>query len=467
MPSPLKEVLTLLLPPILTASCFLIHPRCFGEGESDPDLRLQLLRAKGEAVENAEAWHSVAELSRRILFDAPRDAGIWEELARAQLKVGDTERCERTLVSWEESAPPLPAAASDIEGDIAFARDDYASATKAWTLYLQSKPDATATLSKLAWAYEIRGDWKDAISTLQKKIATGDSAGSRVWLARCFLRIRAWDDAYAQMDAANKLDASDEAVKAWLPRFELLSRHLPAIKALPTPSGSASVKMLLDRALLFAEANQNDLSLEDDAKALHLAPASRRALLQKGYAIIAMGRPDEAAALNMNVIASVDVATRERLLREIGDIDKKIASKPESADLVDRAWRCNELLQYALALDDTRDARKRAPAGAPTARLLLEEGFALEKMGHGGDAMKIYSDATVTDPKNATAWRYRGEAELRRANYGPAIDFLSRSLAIREAAPVLLERAKCYRATGRRAEAKWDFNRYQDLLPKR
>lgn len=447
---------------MLAAACIVVFSlNC--RGQENDGLRQQLKDATREAGENPEAWHSVAEISRRILLAAPQDEEAWESMARAQLKVGDLERCKGTLASWAQIASPLPAVADDIAGDLAFAQNDSGLTVKEWILYLQSELEPL-TLEKLAWAYELQGNWLAAIATLEKRIQIGDTAGPRVWLARCCLRLRKWDDAYAQMDAANKLDASDGAVKAWLPRFELLKKYLPAIKGATIPNGAAGVNKLLDRALLFAEAGQLDLALEDDARALKLAPASRRALLQNGYALISMNRRDEAAALNMNTQAGLDAAARDSLLLQIGDIDLRLASKRNAVALVDRAWRCNELLQFALALDDAREARKLAPTTPPPARLLLEEGFALEKIGHGGDAMKIYSEATLSDPKNATAWRYRGEAELRRANYPPAIDFLSRSLAIREAAPVLLERAKCYRATGRRVEAKWDFDRYQDLL---
>jgi len=431
------------------------------------DLRRQLAAAGKDTSQPGFSWYAVAELSRRILLLDPRNPEIWEKMARAQFEVGDVDRCERTLASWEESLSAHPPVLDALYGDIAFARGDHPKALQFWSTYLAAKPGDAATLEKVAWSQESDGRWNEAIQALTERIAADETPGALVWRARCYLRQRNWDAAFADIKAAGELDPSDDSVKAWLPRFELLRTFLPDIKNMAVPPGTAGANKLLDRALLFGHADQDDLALEDDETALKDAPDSRRALLQKCAALLALNRREDAAKLNLNILVPKR-SFAEKALREIGNLDAKIEKEPKEPNglLVERAVKCNEIDQFTLALQDTATVEGSGVRDALFARALTEEGYALEKLGRKEKGMKRLIEATELDPKNALAWRFRGELEMLRANYPVAVDFFSKSLAIEEVAAVFAERAKCYRATGKSLEANWDIERFKDLQEK-
>jgi hypothetical protein len=92
------------------------------------------------------------------------------------------------------------------------------------------------------------------------------------------------------MAKANKMDASDSAVKEWLPQFERLQTFLPRIKTLDaqiakSPNDPAAAGLLLDRARLFTLAGRPLLALDDAERALKLQPASMRARIQTAEAL--------------------------------------------------------------------------------------------------------------------------------------------------------------------------------------
>ena len=193
-------------------------------------------------------------------------------------------------------------------------------------------------------------------------------------------------------------------------------------------------------------------------------PDSRRALLQRCALLLELHRRDEAARLDLN-IQDPKHNFDPKKLRDIGDLDARIDANPKDVNglLFDRAVKCNEIDQYTLSLLDLA-VIKRSGSGDPNySKALAEEGYALQKLGQSEKAMADFTEATTLDPKNALGWRFRGEAEMLRADYPQAIDFLSKSLALEELAPVLLERARCYRSSGHTDEAAWDVNRYHDL----
>jgi len=410
------------------------------------------------------SWYAVADLCRLILHLAPNSPDVWEKMARAQFEVGDVDACERTLISWEESLAAHPPVMDALAGDIAFARGDHPKALRRWNAFLAAKPDDAGTLDRIAWSEESDGLWDDAIATLTKRIEAKKTPGALVWRARLHLRRRNWDAGWKDIQAANAMDPADESVKAWLPRFELVEKYLPEINALDVPPGTRGANKLLDRASFFAKADQNDLALEDDEAAMKAAPDSRRALLQKCATLLALNREDDAAKLNLNILEPKRNFA-EGVLIQIGELDAKIEGSPKdlNAALLARAIKCNEVDQYTLSLLDVAAIRKSGSGDPSYAKALTEEAYALQKAGLAEKAMKDLAEATTLDPSNALAWRFRGEAEMLRANYPAAIDFLSRSLVLQEVAPVLLERARCQRATGHVEEANWDIERYRRL----
>ncbi len=443
-----------------------------GQGPGVEELRKQLSAAVDATHHDSSAWWAVAELSRRILLLDPKDAAIWEKMARAQFEVGDNDRCEQTLVSWEESLSAHAPVIDALRGDIAFARNDHPKALDFWGAYLSSEPGAEATgvtLQKIAWSKESDGDLEGAIKLLTQRIGLGPTPGALVWRARCYLLRRNWEAASADVDAANTLAPSSDEVKEWLPRVELVQKYLPDIQGLAISPGAEGANALLDRALLFDEADQHSLALEDDEAALRDAPDSRRALLQKCKELLDLRRRDDAAKLLLNIVALEKKRhSRAKEFRAIGDLDAQLEKKPKDPNplLVQRAVLCNEIDQFTLALQDTATVEKSGAKDASYAKALTEDGYALAKLDLREKGLKKLAEATLVDPKNSLAWRFRGEAEMLRANYPAAIDFLSRSLALEEAVPVLAERARCYRASDHTTEAEWDVERIRHLQQK-
>jgi tetratricopeptide (TPR) repeat protein len=429
--------------------------RIFAAGGDAKDLRAQLT-----AADDKHDTPAVAEISRRILQIEPQDQAVRETRVRALLKIGDLEHVKQALDEWEQQAKPPDAATIDLRGDLAFEEKKYDDALRCWSSYLDAKPDAVDTFKKIAWLHESRNEWSDAAAALTKWISSGDAADKRVWRARCNLQMRKWDEAFADIKKANAVDSSDADVKQWLPQFETLEKSLPQIKALDAKiSAGPKWPLLLDRALLFYDAERYDLALQDAEQAGRFGDEqSRSILLIRGGALIALGRSDEAAKLKI-VVKKNDLP--DDTLQKIRKLDAQILDKgPAAAPLTDRARLCNDLEQYALALEDAQSAAQRDPHFA---NAFVEAGFALMKLERRKEAREKFTLATELDPKNFVAWRSLGEIEMDRANYADAIAFFTRSLKLHESPKVLEKRATCYRNSGHNKEADADFLRFQKL----
>jgi len=433
--------------------------RLHAAGDDLKDLRAQLAEAeKGETPDNP----AIVELSRRILQVDPHDQELWEKLAHAWLDIGDLKQCEQALDQWEKQKPGAPEAVQ-LRGQVDFARQNYNNALRHWSAYLALKPDETETYELIAWVYELRKQWDKADDILTKLIAVEDSAGSRVWRARCRLQMRKWDAAIADIQKANSLAANDETVKEWLPQFELLQKSLPKIRALDRKlaDGKPQPAILLDRALLLRDAERYDLALQDSSAALDLAPQWRRAILQTGRDLNQVKRDEEAAKLRV-IVKHLDFS--DDALLKIGALDAKIDAKPKDAGLLtDRARECSDIEQYALALQDADAAFALDPRSAAA---LVESGYATMELDRPHEARKKFIHATELDAKNAIAWRSLGELDMDLADYPAAIENFSRSLKLHESPLVLQKREKCYRYSSHDKEADQDLQRWQKLTAK-
>ena len=418
-------------------------------GDARKDLQEQLAVAeRRDPPDNAAA----AEITRRILEIDPHDQSIREKRVRALYNLGDLKRCGEELDAWNHEDKQISIAATDLEGDLADAEGKYDQALQSWNAYVLLQPRATKTCEKIAWLYERENHWDKADGTLTKLIAVKDSAATRVWRARCRMEMRHWDDAVADINKANQLDAGDPDVKQWLPQFETLEASLSKIKAFDGRiARHPEAVPLLDRGLLFHDAGRDDLALQDADAAVAIAPGSRRAILQKAQALIALGRGDDAAKLRVIVANDFD----EKPLQAIGVLDAKIAAKPRDAGLLTlRARACSDIDQYGLALEDARQAAQLDPKSADA---LVEVGFAEMKLDDLHKAAKDFTHATELDPKNAVAWRSLGEMAMDRADYPAAIDNFTRSLKLHPSPLVFQKRGECYRNSGHKKEADEDL----------
>jgi tetratricopeptide (TPR) repeat protein len=428
------------------------------------------LRAQLSKAEETDDKAAIIELSRRIVAVVPNDSHAWENIVQGQFEIEDYDRVAETLEAWQKAVKRPPAAIEHFRGDLAVKRKDYANAERHWLAFLARKPspgDAAAVYDKLANLCADQSRWADCASSDAKAIAAKDSASRRVAHACVLLRLRQWDAAYSEIAKANKLDSTDVEVKKWLPQFERLQGFLPQIRALDaqiakSPNGSA---LLLDRARLFTLAERPLLALDDCERAMKSQPASMRARIQTAEALFDVGRPDDAAKLQVssNLARDKDKHVSDQALRELSNEDTQIAQNSGSADpLVARAKTLRDLRQIPLAL---ADARAALAIDDKLAAAHFEAAHDLDALDQSKEALIHAVQATELNPNDGAAWQYRGVLEAKRADFPAAIESQTRSLKISESLEALRAREDCERRIGKIDNANADLKRIRELEP--
>ena len=429
-------------------------------GADLPNWRQQL-KAAEEASDNS----AIVELSRRIVGADPSDSQTWETLATKLLELDDQDRCAATLDAWQAQVHPRPKKIDDLRGDLALARKDNKSAEHYWRLYIAADPEATGTLENLAKLSESTERWSEAVDWRTRALVQNRTAAGLIARANDYLQLRAWDRAFADLNKANAIDASDAAVKEALPRFELLEKFLPQIKALDAEIAKSSTAPLLwlDRARLLSLSNCPSLALKDAIKAMNLDRAMMRPRIQAGEALQDLGRVEEAAHLGVsyNLIRGMNNHLPDEVLQALGAADHLVLKNPGQAEpLVTRAKVLRKINQYHLALADAELAIQLDPGSAAAH---FQAAHAQDSLGHPREALAQAERATLLDPGDPVSWYYRGLLEAQRANFAAAIQCQSRSLAIRESSVALLEREKCERRIGQIADADLDAESRKQL----
>ena len=430
------------------------------------------LRTQLQAAEDASDKPAIIELSRRILAIIPNDSNVWDTLAQTELETEDLDRLEQTLDAWQKAVRHPPAAIEDFRGDLSIRRKDYQNAERHWLAFLASKPapaDAAAEYDNLANLCATQQRWEDHAGYRAKAIAAQDSAPRRVARAIAFLRLHKWDAAYADMAKANKMDATDQEVKQWLPQFERLQAFLPQIKALDAQIAKSpnDVGLLLERARIFTLAGRPLLALDDAQRALTLQPASMRARVQTAEASLDVDQVDDAAKLEVgrDLRRGEDKHVSEQTLRELGALDTRLlANSKDSEALTARSKILRELRQFTLAL---ADARAALAINDKSAAAHFEAAQDLNGLGHEKEALDQARIATDLDPRDSAKWFFQGVLERQRANFAAAIESQTRSLEINESLVALNEREQCERRVGKINEADADLRRIRELAPER
>src|SRR5437773_6508347 len=325
---------------------------------------LQQLRDQLKKARDAEDKPAIIELSRRIVGIAPNDSGTWDTLAQTQLESDDLDGLERTLDQWQKAVRRPPAAIEDFRAGLCFKRKDYQCAEQHWLAFIATKPpraDVATDYDNLAELCAEQARWADHAAYRTKAVAAQDTAARRVSRACAFLRLHKWDAAYADMAKANKTDATDPQVKEWLPQFERLQQFLPQIKSLDTQITKSpnDVGLLLDRARLFTLAGRPLLALDDAERAFKLEPASTRARIQTGEALLETNREDDAAKLEVgkNLERQEDKHVSDEALDILGKLDTRLQANPKDAEaLVARAKILGQLRQFMLSLAEANAA---------------------------------------------------------------------------------------------------------------
>jgi len=431
---------------------------------------LQQLRVQLKTAQEADDKPAIIELSQRIVAIAPNDSNTWETLAQTQLDNEDLDGLERTLDAWQKSFRRSPPAIDDFRASLCFERKDYQCAEQHWLAFIATKPsaaDVATDYDNLAELCAAQARWADHAAYRTKAIAAQDTAARHVSRACAFLRLHKWDAAYADMAKANKMDATDPQVKEWLPQFERLQQFLPRIKALDTQIAKSpnDVGLLLARARLFTLAGRPLLALDDAERAFKLEPASMRARIQTGEALLEVDRADDAAKLDISedLIRGKDRPVTDNVLRGLEQVDSRLQQNPKDvAALVARAKILGQLRQFTLSL---ADANAALLIDGKSAAAHFEAARDLDALDREKEALSHARIATELDPNDSTKWFLRGVLERQRADCTEAIASQTRSIEINESRIALSEREQCERRVGKTTEADADLRRIQELAP--
>ena len=423
-------------------------------------------------AEEAGDKGAIIELSRRIVAIAPNDSEAWETLLRTQFEAEDFDGAAKSLDAWQKNVKRPPAAIEDFRGDVFAQRKDYQNAERHWLAFLAKKTsaaDAASVYDKLADLCADQARWNDNAAYRNKAIAAEDTAARRVFRACALLRLYEWDAAYADMAKANKGDSSDEQVKEWLPQFERLQNFLPGIKALDARIAKSpnDAGLLLARARLFTLAGRPLLALDDCEHAMNVEPASMRARIQTGEALLDVKRDEDAAKLQVSqrLARTADQHVSEKALQELGDEDASIRQSPgKSEPLAARAKTLRELRQFALAL---ADARAALAINDKSAAAHFEAAHDLDALDNSKEALIHAVKATELNPNDGAAWYYRGVLEAERADFPAAIESQTHSLKLGETLEALRERENCERRIGQIDKADADLKRIRELEPRK
>jgi tetratricopeptide (TPR) repeat protein len=431
---------------------------------------LQQLRVQLKTAQEADDKPAIIELSQRIVAIAPNDSNTWETLAQTQLDNEDLDGLERTLDAWQKSFRRAHPAIDDFRASLCFARKDYQCAEQHWLAFIATKPsaaDVATDYDNLAELCAAQARWADHAAYRTKAIAAQDTVARRVSRACAFLRLHKWDAAYADMAKANKMDATDPQVKDWLPQFERLQQFLSRIKPLDMQIAKSpnDVGLLLDRARLFTLAGRPLLALDDTDRAFKLEPASMRARIQTGEALLEVDRAGDAAKLDISgdLIRGKDRPVTDNVLRGLGQVDSRLQQNPKDvAALVARAKILGQLRQFTLSL---ADANAALLIDGKSAAAHFEAARDLDALDREKEALSHARIATQLDPNDSTKWFLRGVLERQRADCTEAIASQTRSIEINESRIALSEREQCERRVGKTTEADADLRRIQELAP--
>ena len=401
-------------------------------------------------------------LARRVLEFAPNDNGAWARLAQAQFGAGDLPGLRQTLTDWPRAVRKTAAKYDEYRGDLALAEGRRADALAAWTKAVAKRDRRARVYLKIARLEQAEARWAEAALAWTRGMKGNETAAALVQRAICYRHLHSWEAALADLHRAEALAPGNPLVGQQSALFARLGKFLAEVRdldqllaALPNDAES-----LGDRALLFLRAGDAELALDDAARATQLAPTAVRPQLLRVLAERALGRRAQSGR------SPVENSLRlERLSPEfqqtIRRLDDEITAEPNSAELrANRAWQLNEIGQPHLALADAQSALRSDPRSAGAC---AEASYALAKLRRDPEAYEQIKRATELDPNFSTAWQYRGELEMRRADYLAAIDSLSRALAINQTAAALAKREECYRRMGLLAKAENDQKARQEI----
>ncbi len=404
-------------------------------------------------------------LARKVLRFAPRDNGAWARLAQAQAGLHDFGGLRQTLADWRKAVRRTSPKFDEYRGDVAQASGHPEEALAAWRKAIAHKDPRQRVFVKIARVEEATGHWPEAAAAWSQALKIRRSVTALLQRAHCYRHLHKWEAARADLEQAAWLAPNDPKVQQANVDFAALAKFVAEVRDSDRQLATApnDANLLADRALLFLRAQAPDLALDDATRAARLAPAAVRPKLFAMLALRALGREKEADRLGVRS-AQLETLTPD-FLQTLRQLDVGIAADPNDAELrVNRAWQLNEIGQPQLALDD---AEKAIALDARCAGAHAEASYALAKLGRDDQAYEQIKRATELDPNFSTAWQYRGELEMHRADYSAAVGSLTQALAINQTAVGLSRREECYRKLGLLAQAEADRKALAQIHPSR
>lgn len=402
------------------------------------------------------------ELAARVVGASPQENTGWEQLAEAQLALGDIENAKETLATWRLNVRQPSAKFDEFTGDIAEREQNAPAAFEAWRKALAADAKNVSVLRKLARVQRAQRDSAAENATLTALLQIEERGADRMARALCLRRLHRWTEAFDDSRRAQELAGNDPDVVSGGKLFENLGKFLAEIRELDarlavTPGDD---QLLTDRALLFLRSEDPELALQDSEAAAKLAPWAMRPRLFRAIALIDLGREQECEQLGIDNRLRLAALTPE-FLETIARLDSEISAERSTAELyITRGWQLNEIGQPKLALED---ANKALEIDANSASACAESAYALAKLGRGEEAFEQIKRATELDANFSTAWFYRGELEMSRGDHTAAIQSFTRGLAIAQTPVALQKREECYRHVGLLAEADEDRRQREAL----
>jgi tetratricopeptide (TPR) repeat protein len=357
--------------------------------------------------------------------------------------------------------PRTGAKYDEYRGDLARAEGRPAEALAAWKKAV-ARDRRPRIYLKIARLEQADAHWAEAALAWTRGMKEHETAPALLNRAICYRHLHSWEAARADLRRAEALAPGNPVVRRESALFTRLEKFLAEIRDLDRQllTSPNDAQTLGDRALLFLRAGDAGLALDDASAAARLAPLAMRPQLLRALAEQALGRTLPRRPAPADASLRLEQLTPE-FLQTIRRLDEEIAAEPKSADLrTHRAWQLNEIGQPQLALADAQSALQ---SDARSAGACAEASYALAKLRRMPEAYAQIKHATEIDPNFSTAWQYRGELEMGRADYPAAIESLSRALAINQTAAALAKREECYRKLGLSAQAENDQKAREEL----
>lgn len=416
-----------------------------------------------ELAEKADDKAAVLEIARRAAAAAPDDPKAVRREIEAYLAAGEAQRAA-TVLDIAAKRPALAPVVDELRGDVAAANAQPDAAYAAWKRAIASASDPTRRPNIWRKIAKLGSETNHFAWTVEALRNLPPGAEAKAQLAVALLQRGDFENSVAEIQAANRIDASAPNVKSNLPRFEALQRQLPAIQPILArlKTNPRDPDALLERATWLALYGANVAALADADEVSKIDPGSKGALLLRGLLLRKLGRTSQAEGLRVAAIGD-EARFLNKLLAVLRATDATLRMKPDATAEARRAANLLAANQPLLAAEAAAAALKldaKSAAGA------LIAGQAASQLGHRAEAMRLAKLATENNPRDAEAWAFLAQLQRRRAELDLAIASFTKAITLdAKDYDSLRSREACFRTLGRDAEADRDRDAQLRLRP--